>query len=206
MGAERHGVGFDISSLPANAGQIPRSHGDSPFGSNSRSRSGDRSQSVTARTSVWACSNAVASSDSRRRCGSDRRSRTGQCRRSVEPPALTPPASWSARRSPSSTPPYAARRRPGIPQAHRRGSSDDVPSSTHARRHAGATAVAVHPNARTSRPSRGSPATSTGPEHLGPEQVRAYPVFPMFTFGASDLRATLTPVPPRTPRCCAPPG
>ena len=34
---------------------------------------------------------------------------------------------------------------PGIPQARHRGASHGIPSSTHARRHAGAAAVAVHP-------------------------------------------------------------
>ena len=45
----------------------------------------------------------------------------------------------------SAVSPYAALRAPGIPQARRRGASHDISSSAHARRHAGAAAVAVHP-------------------------------------------------------------
>ena len=72
---------------------------------------------------------------------------------------------------------HAAILSPGIPQApfaeERLMTS---PSSTHARRHAGATAGAVHPthvrrDRRTVRP-RLRPV----PEHLGPEQIRAYQV------------------------------
>ena len=68
--------------------------------------------------------------------------------------------SASARRS---SLPYAALRVPGIPQVLYRGAPHDISSSTHARRHAGAGSVPVHPSVRTSPPSHGSLGTSAVP-------------------------------------------
>ena len=63
----------------------------------------------------------------------------------IDLPTLRRSPRLSRRYSSSAVSPYAALRAPGIPQALRRGASHDISSPTHAGRHAGAAAVAVHP-------------------------------------------------------------
>ena len=65
-------------------------------------------------------------------------------RRWIDLPTLRRPPR-SSRRNSCAVSPYAALRAPGIPRAPRRGASHDISSSTHARRHAGAAAVAAYP-------------------------------------------------------------